>query len=48
MRREVSQPGFVEALVVGGGNARLEKIDALLDWASVERLLKPIHAAATG
>lgn len=48
MHRERSQRGFAEALVVGGGNARLELIDGTLDWAPIEQLLRPIYAAATG
>jgi IS5 family transposase len=48
MRRKRGQRGFAEALVVGGGSARLERIDALIDWSSVEALLEPIYAASTG
>jgi IS5 family transposase len=48
MRRERSQAGFAEALVVGGGNPRLERIEVLVDWQPVDRLLEPIYAAATG
>src|SRR5579862_9836881 len=48
MRRESKPASFAEALVVGGGNRRLEAIEELLDWAAVERLLKPVYAAATG
>lgn len=48
MRRERSQAGFAEAFVVGGGNPRLERIEVLVDWQPVDRLLEPIYAAATG
>jgi IS5 family transposase len=48
MRREGKQASFAEAWVVGGGNQRLEKIDGLVDWAAVERLLAPVYAAPTG
>jgi transposase, IS5 family len=36
MRRNPAQTGFADAFVVGGGNARLERIDALLDWSALE------------
>jgi transposase, IS5 family len=48
MRRENRQAGFAEALVAGGGNRRLEAIEAVLDWAAVERLLYAVYAAPTG
>ena len=48
MRRESKPASFAEALVVGGGNRRLEAIEELLDWAGVERLLEPVYAAPTG
>ena len=48
MRREGKQAGFAEAFVVGGGNQRLERIEGLVDWAAVERLLQPVYAAPTG
>src|SRR6266568_3899211 len=48
MRREGKQASFVEALVAGGGNRRLEAIDSLVDWLAVERLLEPVYAAPTG
>jgi IS5 family transposase len=48
MRRKRGQLGFAEAFVVGGGSARLEKIDGLIDWSAVESLLAPIYAAPTG
>jgi transposase, IS5 family len=48
MRRESKAASFAEALVVGGGNRRLEAIEQKLDWTAVERLLQPIYAAPTG
>lgn len=48
MQREGKQASFAEAWVVGGGNRRLEKIEALVDWAAVARLLEPVYAAPTG
>lgn len=48
MRRSACQAGFSEALVVGGGSPRLQRIDALMDWAALERLLAPIYARSTG
>lgn len=48
MHREAGQVSFAEALVRGGGNRRLERISALLDWASLEALLGGVYASATG
>ena len=48
MRRERGQAGFAEAFVVGGGSARLEKIDGLIDWSALEALLGPIYASPGG
>jgi IS5 family transposase len=48
MRREMQSASFAEALVVGGGNRRLEAIEDVVDWAAVERLLEPVYAAPTG
>lgn len=48
MRRESKPAGFAEALVVGGGNRRLEAIEELVDWTAVERLLAGVYAAVTG
>jgi IS5 family transposase len=44
------QMGFAEALLGPGfgRNKRLEKIGALIDWAPLERLMAPLHPAATG
>lgn len=48
MRRASRPASFAEALVVGGGNRRLEAIEALVDWSRVERLLDGVYAASTG
>jgi IS5 family transposase len=48
MRREERPASFAEALVVGGGNRRLEAIEAQLDWRAVERLLGSVYAAPSG
>lgn len=48
MHREAGQASFAEALVRGGGNRRLDRILGLLDWASLEALLKDVYASATG
>ena len=48
MHREAGQASFAEALVRGGGNRRLERISALLDWASLEALLGGVYASGTG
>jgi IS5 family transposase len=48
MRRESHSASFAEALVVGGGNRRLEAIEELIDWAAVVQLLEPVYAAPTG
>ncbi len=48
MRRASGQASFADGWVVGGGNHRLARIDGLIDWAAVERLLDPIYAAPTG
>src|ERR1700692_1496369 len=48
MRRESKSVGFAEALVGGGRNRRRGAVEDLLDWAAVERLLKPVYAAPTG
>lgn len=44
------QPGMslIDGLVVGGGNARLERIDALIDWGALEGALAPRGTARTG
>ena len=48
MRRASEPASFAKALVVGGGNRRLEAIAELIDWTAVERLLQPVYAAPTG
>lgn len=48
MHREQGQSSFAEALVRGGGNARLEGIAKLLDWAEVSGALSGIYASTTG
>src|SRR5256885_7349754 len=48
MHRASGQRGFAEVMVVGGGNARLERIAALLDWGPLEAALSTVYASATG
>lgn len=48
MHREVGQQSFAEALVRGGGNARLERIEGLIDWRSVGGVLGGVYGSATG
>jgi len=48
MHRTMGQRGFAEVMVVGGGNTRLERIAALLDWKPLEGLLSTVYASATG
>jgi IS5 family transposase len=48
MHREAGQASFAEALVLGGGNARLERISGLIDWARLGSLLEGVYASATG
>lgn len=48
MRRAGEVASFADALVVGGGNRRLEAIAGLIDWPAVERLLAPVYASPTG
>jgi IS5 family transposase len=48
MRRAVTGFGFAEALIVGGGSRRLERIADLIAWEPFERLLAPVYAASTG
>lgn len=40
--------GFADAFIVGGGNARLERIDALIDWTALEQVLTPRGTSRTG
>lgn len=48
--RSMGQLSLADALVSrqAGGNARLERISALLDWSSVERLLGGLHSSNRG
>jgi IS5 family transposase len=48
MRKEVGHPSFVDYFVVGGSNARLERITELLDWSRLEALLSGVYASAKG
>ena len=51
MRREGKQLGFADHFVAQSGSARgdwLIEVDRLVDWAAVDRLLEPIHAAPRG
>jgi transposase, IS5 family len=48
MHRDVGQPSFAEALVRGGSNARLERIDGLIDWVAVGAVLSGIYGSTTG
>lgn len=48
MRRELGQGSFAEALVRGGGNARLERISGLIDWGRLEGLLSGVYSSARG
>ncbi len=48
MHREVGQGSFAEALVRGGGNRRLDRISALVDWVRVEALLEGIYGSSRG
>lgn len=48
MHRETGQASFAEALVSGGGNARLERISGLIDWDRLGALLGGVYASATG
>lgn len=48
MHRGTGQASFADAFVTGGGNARLERITAMIDWASLERVLSGIYSSGTG
>lgn len=48
MHRDHGQSSFAEALVSGGGNARLERIEALLDWEALSHALLDVYASNTG
>lgn len=48
MHRAAGRAGFADALVVGGGSGRLERIEAVVDWGRIEALLAGVHASGTG
>jgi IS5 family transposase len=48
MHREVVGSSFAEALVRGGGNRRLERIEGLIDWRAVEAVLGSVYGSRTG
>jgi len=48
MHRDAGQGSFAEALVCGGGNARLERISGLIDWSRLGSLLEGVYASSTG
>lgn len=48
MHRSYEQQSFAELMVVGGGNGRLERIAAVLDWKPIEAGLAEVYASATG
>ena len=48
VHRSYEQQSFAELMVVGGGNARLERIAAMVDWKPLEAALAGVYASATG
>jgi transposase, IS5 family len=49
MHRRSGQLSLADGLVAGvGGNARLERIDGLLDWGALASVVASIHGAPTG
>jgi IS5 family transposase len=48
MHRDVGQGSFAEALVRGGGNARLDRISGLIDWALLEGVMAGLYGSRTG
>lgn len=48
MHRGTGQASFADVFVTGGGNARLERITEMIDWASLERVLSGIYSSVTG
>lgn len=48
MHREVGQGSLAEALVVGGGNARLERIAGLIEWDRLGALVGKVYGSKTG
>ena|SRR5580704_7833170 len=49
-RRDLSQPSFVDAIVIGCGKSGgfLDRIEQAFDWKAFEALLAPIHASPRG
>jgi IS5 family transposase len=48
MHRASGQSDFSELLVVGGGNAKLEQIEQMMDWGPIEAALSTVYDAPTG
>lgn len=50
MHRQTGQLSLADGLVTAGvgDNARLERIDRLLDWAALAAVVAPVYAAPTG
>lgn len=48
MHRDHGQSSFAEALVRGGGNARLDRIAGLLDWQELSHALSGVYGSGTG
>lgn len=48
MHREVGGRSFAEALIQGGGNARLERISGLIDWGSLGSVLAEVYGSEKG
>jgi IS5 family transposase len=46
--RQIGQELFRFAVVRGGGRSSLDDLLGLIDWAPIERQLKPISCAAKG
>src|SRR5512147_1784907 len=48
--KKMGQASFVEAFLRPdvGANRRLERIDRMIDWAPLERLVKPVRSGAWG
>src|SRR5512134_2472901 len=48
--KKMGQASFVEAFVRSGvgANRRLERIELMIDWAPLERLVKPVRSGARG
>jgi hypothetical protein len=50
LRRDLSQPSFVDAMVSGYGKVGgfLDRIGRRFDWSAFEALLSPIHGSGRG